>query len=168
MPLSTDWSLYLYCLSWGGDVAQLVELRTGHVADAGSIPRCGEAFPSQRQLSVQTLFQCPYPLPLPPPRCAIACINICVHVKDPVDHIRVRWIMATHTHIYQARTIGTKIHNQLNDCGRSTESKSRRRTIAVTQSCSPADKRMVIKVTAEVRLGLLLECDIHAVTECTR
>ena len=27
------------------------------------------------------------------PGCAIAYINICVHVKDPVVYVRVRWIM---------------------------------------------------------------------------
>ena len=32
-----------------------------------------------------------------PPR-AIACINTCVHVKDPVVHVRVRWIMETLKH----------------------------------------------------------------------
>ena len=31
-----------------------------HPADASSIPRCGEGFFSQRQLSVQTLPRCPY------------------------------------------------------------------------------------------------------------
>ena len=29
------------------------------------------------------------------PPCAIACINICAHVKDPVVHGRVRWIVKT-------------------------------------------------------------------------
>ena len=29
------------------------------------------------------------------PPCAIACINICAHVIDPVVHVRVRWIMVT-------------------------------------------------------------------------
>ena len=27
------------------------------------------------------------------PLCAIACINICAHVKDPVVHVRIWWIM---------------------------------------------------------------------------
>ena len=47
--------------------------------------------------------------------CAIACINIYAHDKDPVVHVRVRWIMATQT--YPARTISDK-NNQLDDCGR--------------------------------------------------
>ena len=38
------------------------------------------------------------------PPCAIACINICVHVKDPVVHVRVQWIMETLKH--PARTVG--------------------------------------------------------------
>ena len=57
-----------------------------HAAEAGSIPQCGKGFFSQSQLSVQTLLRCPYT------PCAIACINICVHVKDPVLHVRVRWM----------------------------------------------------------------------------
>ena len=61
-----------------------------HTADAGSIPRCGKELFSQSQLSVQTLVR------IPP--CAITCINMCAHVKDPVVHIRVRWIMETRNH----------------------------------------------------------------------
>ena len=29
------------------------------------------------------------------PPYAIACIYICAHVTDPIDHVRVRWIMET-------------------------------------------------------------------------
>ena len=32
------------------------------------------------------------------PLCAIACIYICVHVKDPVIHVRVQWIIETLKH----------------------------------------------------------------------
>ena len=32
------------------------------------------------------------------PMCANACVNICAHVKDPVVHVRVRWIMETLKH----------------------------------------------------------------------
>ena len=49
-----------------------------HVADAGSIPRCGKGFFYQSQLSVQTLG-------VHTRLCAIACINICACVKDPVS-----------------------------------------------------------------------------------
>ena len=70
-----------------------------HNADTGSIPWCGKEFFSQRQLSVQTLF-CSVRTPL----CAVACINICVHVKDPVVHVWVWWIMETLKH--PACTVG--------------------------------------------------------------
>ena len=30
--------------------------------------------------------------------CAIACVDICAHVKDPVVHVGVRWIMKTLKH----------------------------------------------------------------------
>ena len=56
------------------------------------------------------------------PQCAITCINICVHAKDPVVHVRVWWIMATQT--YPARTIRDN-NNQLDDCGHSTEGRRR-------------------------------------------
>ena len=63
-----------------------------HVADAGSIPRCGKGFFSQSQLSVQTLLH------VRTPPCAIAFINICAHVRDSVVHVRVQWIMEALKH----------------------------------------------------------------------
>ena len=42
-------------------------------------------------------FQCRISFGVRTPTCAIACINICAHVKDPVVHVRVRWIMAAQT-----------------------------------------------------------------------
>ena len=51
-------------------------------------------------------FQCRLPHGVRTPPCAIACINVCEHVKDPVVHFRVRWIMATQT--YPARIIAAK------------------------------------------------------------
>ena len=75
-----------------GDVAQLDRASDRHTADAGSIPQCGKGFFSQGQLPVQTLLR----VSVTP--CAIACINICAHVKDPVAHVRVRWIMETLKH----------------------------------------------------------------------
>ena len=56
---------------------------------------------SQSQLSVQTLLRVSVR-----PRCAIACINICVHVKDPVFHVRVLWIMETLKKKKPACTVG--------------------------------------------------------------
>ena len=38
------------------------------------------------------------------PPCAIACTYICAHVKDPVVHVKVRWIMETLKH--PACTVG--------------------------------------------------------------
>ena len=78
---------YFYDRVW--DVAHLVRTSDGHTTDASSIPQCSQAFFSQSHLSVQTLT-CVHILP-----CAITCINICAHVKDPVVHFRVWWIMET-------------------------------------------------------------------------
>ena len=49
----------IICRVW--DVAQLVRALEHHAADAGSVLRCSKGFSSQSQLSVQTLFRCPYP-----------------------------------------------------------------------------------------------------------
>ena len=70
--------------SWGCCLAS-----DRHAADTGSIPL---GFFSQSQLSVQTL----YGVHTSP--CAVACIYICVQVKDPVVHVRVLWIMGTLKH----------------------------------------------------------------------
>ena len=48
-------------------------------------------------------FQCRL-LHVPVTLCAIACINIRAHVKDPVVHVRVQWIIATLK--YPACTVG--------------------------------------------------------------
>ena len=86
-----------------------------HAADAGSIPRCGKIFFFPR-----VNFQCRLSSGVRTSPCAIACINICRHDKDPVVHVRVRWIMATQK--YSARTI-SDTNNQFDDCGRPAERK---------------------------------------------
>ena len=76
----------------GGDVAQLVERRTGTAPTQFPFP--GAA----RDFSPRANFQCRPSFGVRTPPCAIACIYICVHVKDPVVHVRVRWIMETLKH----------------------------------------------------------------------
>ena len=49
-------------------------------------------------------LQCRLSYSVRAPPCAMAWINICAHVKDPVVHVRVRWIMATLTN--PACTVG--------------------------------------------------------------
>ena len=82
----------------GGNVAQMVRAVDHHAPDASSIPQCCKGLFSRSQLSVKTLT-C-----VCTPPCAVACINICAHVKDPVVHVRVRWIMETVKH--PACTVG--------------------------------------------------------------
>ena len=114
-----------------------------HAADAGSIPRCGKGFSSQRPYSVQTLLRCPY---------ALVCNRmhyICAHVKDPVVHVRVRRVIATQT--YPAGTMATK-NNQLDDCGRSIERKRRRRSslksmVSVGTSLVVPRRTLIVSVT---------------------
>ena len=82
-----------------GDVAQLTERRTG-------TPLTQVRFPGpSRDFSPRVNFQCRlfwYGVSTPP--CAVACINICAHVNDPLVHVRVRWIMETLKH--PACTVG--------------------------------------------------------------
>ena len=68
-------------------VAQLVEHQTCTPLK-GLIPQCGNRFFSQSTFSADSLM-----MSIPP--CAIAFINICMHIKDPVLHARVWWIKKT-------------------------------------------------------------------------
>ena len=80
-------SLSFCCLGWG--CSSVGRASNRHVADAGSIPRCGKRFfPTVN-------FQCRLFYVVRTPPCTIACIYICAHVKDPVVHVRVLWIMKT-------------------------------------------------------------------------
>ena len=73
----------------GGDVAQLVEHRTG-------TPPTQVRFPGAvKDFSLRVNLQCRLSYCVRTPPHAIACIHICAHVKDPVVHVRVRWIMET-------------------------------------------------------------------------
>ena len=60
-----------------GDVAQLAERRTGTLLTRVPFPFAARDFVPQNQLSVQTLTVSPQP------SCAMACVNICAHVKEP-------------------------------------------------------------------------------------
>ena len=57
-----------------------------------------------REFSPRVNFQCRLSHGVRAPLCAIACIDICAHVKDPVVHVRVRRIMGTLKH--RACTVG--------------------------------------------------------------
>ena len=69
-----------------------------HAADACSIP--GAA----RDFSPRINFQCRLSCSVRTHPCAIACINICAHVKLPWSMSRVRWIMEALKH--PACTVG--------------------------------------------------------------
>ena len=75
-----------------GEVAQLVEHRTGTSPTQVRFP--GAA----RDFSPRVNFQCRLSHGVRTPQSAIACIYICAHVKVPVIHVRVRWIMETLKH----------------------------------------------------------------------
>ena len=86
---------------WGGDVAQMVKsigLSRRWRRFNSPVPQ-GIFFPESTFSEVFTHFTC-----VCTPLCAIACINILAHVKDPVVHGRVPWIMETLKH--PACTVG--------------------------------------------------------------
>ena len=75
----------------GGDVAQLAEVGPEH--------HLGVSIPSvARDFSLRVNFKCRLSDGVCTLPCAIACINIYVHVKDPVVQIRVQWVMETLKH----------------------------------------------------------------------
>ena len=51
-----------------------------------------------RDFSPSEFFKCRLSYGVNTPLCAITCINICEHVKDPVVHVRVWWILETLKH----------------------------------------------------------------------
>ena len=65
----------------GGDVAQLIEHRTGTPLTQVPFPGTSRDFPPRVN------FQCRLSDGVRATPCAIACINICAHVKDPVVHV---------------------------------------------------------------------------------
>ena len=84
------------------DVAQLLEL--GWIVT----PLTQVRFPAAaRDFCPRVNFQCRLSYRVRTPPCAIACINICVHVKDPVVHVRVWWITETLKH--SACTVGWEV-----------------------------------------------------------
>ena len=76
----------------GGDLAQLVERRTGTPLSQVRFPGAAMDF------SPRVNFQCRLSYGVRTPSSATACLSICTHVKDPVVHVRVRWIMETLKH----------------------------------------------------------------------
>ena len=76
----------------GGEVAQIVARQAG-------IPLGQVRFPgAAKEFSPEVNFQCRLSYGVRTPPCAIACINVCAHVKDPVVNVRVRWILETLKH----------------------------------------------------------------------
>ena len=82
----------------GGDVAQLVERRTG-------TPLKQVGFPSAaRDFSPRVNLRCRLFYGVRTPPCAISYISTFAHVQYPVVHVRVRWIMEILKH--PACTVG--------------------------------------------------------------
>ena len=78
---------YFHLCGWG--CSSLVEHRTVTLLTHVQFP--GAA----RKFSPRVNFQCRLSNGVHTPPCAIACINICAHMTDPVVHVRVQWIVET-------------------------------------------------------------------------
>ena len=60
-----------------------------------------------RDSSPRVSFQCGLSYGVRTPPCAIVCIYICAHIKDPVVHVRVRWIIIIITYHLTASVVGS-------------------------------------------------------------
>ena len=76
----------------GQEVVRRVKRWTGTPLTWVLIPGAARDFSPGANFHYRLSYVCPYT------PCAIACIHICVHVGDPVVHVRVRWIMKTLKH----------------------------------------------------------------------
>ena len=97
---SVSFFLSIFCFTTlrDGHVAQLVEHQTGMLPKQVRFP--GVA----RDFSPMVNFHCRLSYGVHTPQCAITCIYICLHVKDPIVYVRVQLIMETLKH--QACTVG--------------------------------------------------------------
>ena len=73
----------------GGDIAQFVEHWTGIPLTQIRLPAMAGDFLLESSLNADSLTSVSTPL------CATTCLNLCAHMKDPVVHVRVWWIMET-------------------------------------------------------------------------
>ena len=92
-----NFSVQIMKSGWG-DAVQLVEHWTGTPPTQVRLPVAA------RDFSPRVNFHCILSYGVRTPPCAIACIYICAHVKDPVVNVRVLWIMEILK--YPACTIG--------------------------------------------------------------
>ena len=131
------------CQTLGGDVAQLVEHRTG------TPPTQVRFHSAARDFSPRVNFQCRLSFGVRTSPCAIACIYICTHVKDPVVHVRVWWITETLKH--PACTVGlvARLRRSWLSSGESN------------QNCSWKKSHWdntVVKSEAKLKQGALISC----------
>ena len=79
----------LQCGDWGCSLVSRAS--DWHAFDAGWIPWCGKGFFSQSAFSADSLTVSVH-------LCVQLHVFTCAHVKDPVIHVRVWWIMETLKH----------------------------------------------------------------------
>ena len=110
------------------DVARLVERRTG------TLPTQVRLSGAARDFSPRVNFQCRLSYDVRTPLCAVACIYICAHVKDPVVHVRVRWMKETLKTPSMHRRLGSATLSQLAFPGKATRISHGRNTSGTTNN----------------------------------
>ena len=100
---------FVVCLffSQGWGCSSLVEHRTVTPLTQVRFPGAAGDF------SPRVNFQCRLSYAVRTPPCAITCINICAHVRDPVVHVRVRGIIERIKTPSMYRRLGSAILSQL-------------------------------------------------------
>ena len=127
----------------GGDVAQLAEYRTG-------TPPAQVRFPgTARNFSPRVNFPCRLSYGVRTPTSAIACVYICAHVKDPVVHVRVRWIMETLKHPACIQGWVALLCRSWLPPGKANRIFHGRNPIGTIYSCTTVDSSSVLDNTAE-------------------
>ena len=164
--------------SRNGATAQLVEHRTG-------TPLTQVRFPgAARDFFPRVNFHCRLFYGVCTPPCEIEYINICAYVKDPVVHVRLRWIMETLKH--PACTVGwvaRLCHSRLSQgkvsCETSKQTNKQKQTVlrvdtsisvlisntyivlSVKSRCCVLTSSTTSKCKLSIALGFTAEGDLH-------
>ena len=132
------------CKSWvGRDVGrQLVDRRTVTPLRQVRFPGAARDFPPRVHI------QCRLSYDVRTTSCAIVYINTCAHDKDPVVHVRVRWIMETLKH--PACTVGwvARLCRSLLSPGKATRISHGRRSPIGTMQLQKVKSERTIRATA--------------------
>ena len=93
--------------TWGVKRRDRVGIQLSGLEHRTVTPLTQVRFPgAAKDFSPRVNFQCRLSYVCPYTLCAITCINICVHVKDPVVPVTVRWISDQKNRVRKRRVVG--------------------------------------------------------------